>query len=278
MDILIRFGRRVGELRRKKGFSRDDLARRARLSARFLADVETGRGNISINKLAGLCRALNTSPSLLLSGLVPYGDAESKLYDSIQSMIHQCDRAQLKQLQQWLSSQLNQKQRLIALIGLRGAGKTTIGKRLAGALKWEFVELDEQIERAAGLTLQNIFEVHGEDYYRKLEQEVLLDLILRRKRAVIATGGGIVMRNETYDLLQRNCRIIWLKAKPEDHWNRVLQQDPRPMRNYPDAFTQLQNLLQRREPLYARAEAVIDTSAVGIQGSVKQILNHIEVS
>jgi XRE family transcriptional regulator, aerobic/anaerobic benzoate catabolism transcriptional regulator len=275
MDLLIRVGRRVAALRRKKGFSREDLAKRARLSPRFLADVESGKGNISINKLGGLCKALNTSPSLLLSGLVPYGDAESKLYASIQSMIHECNPDQLKQLHQWLSSQLNRKQRLIALIGLRGAGKTTIGKKLARRLKWDFVELDEQIEQAAGLTLQNIFEVHGEDYYRKLEQQVLLDLILRRKRAVVATGGGIVMRNETYDLLQRNCRIVWLKANPEDHWNRVLHQDPRPMTNYPDAFTQLQNLLQGREPLYARAEAIIDTSTLGIQGSVKEILSKV---
>ncbi len=191
-------------------------------------------------------------------------------------MLLQCDQDQLKELHGWLTSLLDQRRQLIALIGLRGAGKTTIGKKLANSLKWEFVELDERIEKAAGLTLQNIFEMHGEEYYRRLEQEVLLDLILRQRRAVVATGGGIVMRNETYDLLQRNCRIIWLKALPEDHWNRVLQQDPRPMTNFPDAFTQLQNLLERREPLYSRADSVINTSLLGIQGSVKQILSEIE--
>ena len=278
MDILPKLGGRLVELRHKRGISREEAAKRAHLSLRFLADVEAGRGNISIKKLIRLCKALGTPPALVVAALIPGTDTRSKLQESIFSMINQCDPDQLKELHEWLSAMLNQRRNLIALIGLRGAGKTTIGKRLATALKCEFIELDEKIEKAAGLTLQNIFEVHGEEYYRRLEHEVLLDLILRRKRAVVATGGGIVMRNETYDLLQRNCRIIWLKADPEDHWNRVLQQDPRPMTNYPDAFAQLQNLLERRAPLYARADAVIDTSALGIQGSVKQIIFEMTVA
>jgi XRE family aerobic/anaerobic benzoate catabolism transcriptional regulator len=275
MKILEELGMRISHLRHQKGFSREELARRAHLSPRFLADVEAGHGNISLNKLSGLCKALNVPPSLLLTGMMQGTDTRSRLLDSIFSMMNQCDPKQLKDLHQWLSTLLQQKQELIALIGLRGAGKTTIGKKLAAALKWEFVELDERIEKAAGLTLQNIFEVHGEEYYRKLEQDVLLDLILQQKRAVVATGGGIVMRNETFDLLEKHCRIIWLKAKPEDHWNRVLKQDPRPMTNYPDAFAQLQNLLQGREPLYARADTVIDTSALGIQASVKEIISQV---
>ena len=275
MNILGDLGTRISDLRHQKGISREELARRAHLSLRFLADVESGRGNISLNKLAGLCKALNIPLSLLLSGMMQGADTRSRLLDSIFSMMNQCDPKQLKELHQWLSTLLQQKQELIALIGLRGAGKTTIGKKLASKLKWEFVELDERIEKAAGLTLQNIFEVHGEEYYRRLEHEVLLDLILQQKRAVVATGGGIVMRNETFDLLENHCRIIWLKARPEDHWNRVLKQDPRPMRNYPDAFAQLQNLLQGREPLYARADCVIDTSTLGIQGSVKEIISQV---
>ena len=272
MDILPRLGRRLAEQRHRKGISREEAARRAQLSLRFLADVEAGRGNISIHKFIRLCKALGTPPALVVASLIPGTDTRSRLQESIFSMINQCDPDQLKELHEWLSAMLNQRRNLIALIGLRGAGKTTIGKRLSTALKWEFIELDESIEKAAGLTLQNIFEVHGEEYYRSLEHEVLRDLILRRKRAVVATGGGIVMRNETYDLLQRNCRIIWLKADPEDHWNRVLQQDPRPMTNYPDAFAQLQNLLERREPIYARADLIVDTSQLGIRGSVNQII------
>lgn len=275
MDLLTEFGRRVTDLRREKGISREGLARKARLSPRFLADVESGRGNLSLKKLAGLSKALNMSPALLLSGLPPSGDAHSRLQHSLLNMVGQCDKDQLREIHEWLASLLNQKRRLIALIGLRGAGKTTIGKKLARAMKWDFVELDERIEQAAGLTLQNIFEVHGEDYYQKLEHQVLLDLIVSRKRAVLATGGGIVLRNATYELLQRHCKLIWLKADPEDHWNRVLRQDPRPMTNFPDAFTQLQNILAQREPLYARADVVVNTSVLGVGGSVKQLLTEL---
>jgi XRE family transcriptional regulator, aerobic/anaerobic benzoate catabolism transcriptional regulator len=282
MDFLHAFGRRVSDLRREKGLSRQELARRAGISLRFLAAVEGGTGNLSLQNLAKLSRALGVPPAGLLAGIGQSGntghthtagDQRWNLQEAILSLLQQCDVEQLAEVHQWLTSLLNQRKQLIALIGLRGAGKTTIGKKLARKLRWRFVELDERIEKAAGLTLQNIFEVHGEEYYRRLEHQVLLNLILEQKRAVIATGGGIVMRNETYELLQRNCRIIWLRAKPEDHWSRVLQQDPRPMTNYPDAFGQLQSLLQRREPLYSRADSVVNTSELGIQGSVQQIVS-----
>ena len=282
MDFLHAFGRRVSDLRREKGLSRQELALRAGISLRFLAAVEGGTGNLSLQNLAKLSRALGVPPAGLLAGIGQSGntghthtagDQRWNLQEAILSLLQQCDVEQLAEVHQWLTSLLNQRKQLIALIGLRGAGKTTIGKKLARKLRWRFVELDERIEKAAGLTLQNIFEVHGEEYYRRLEHQVLLNLILEQKRAVIATGGGIVMRNETYELLQRNCRIIWLRAKPEDHWSRVLQQDPRPMTNYPDAFGQLQSLLQRREPLYSRADSVVNTSELGIQGSVQQIVS-----
>ena len=241
MHLLMELGSSVAGLRRKKGISRAVLAQRAGLSARFLAEVEAGRGNISLLRLSQLCAALEVPLATLIASL-------SHAKNS----------------------------RMIALIGLRGAGKTTIGKKMAARLRIPFVELDERIEKAAGLTLQNIFEVHGEEYYRQLERDVLMDLILQERRTVLATGGGIVARNETYDLLQQNCYTVWLKAKPEDHWNRVLQQDPRPMTNQPDAFAQLQNILHRREPLYARADSTIDTSLTGIPGSVKAIAENIE--
>jgi XRE family transcriptional regulator, aerobic/anaerobic benzoate catabolism transcriptional regulator len=244
MNLLNDFGSRVAKLRKQQGFSREELAKRSRLSVRFLADIESGKGNLSINKLAFLSEALQISPALLLAGV----DS-----DPVLSMVARCDSNQMKELQLWLKARLNPKQNKVALIGLRGAGKTTIGKKLAG------------------LTLQNIFELHGEDYYRQLESDVLMNLILQQHSMVIATGGGIVTRNETYDLLQRNCFTIWLKADPKDHWNRVLKQDPRPMANRPDAFAQLQNILNRRQPLYARADLTVDTSRNRIPSVVKKI-------
>ncbi len=277
MEMLAEFGSRITRLRRNLGFSRAELAVRSGLSARFLADVESGHGNISLNKLASLCQALDLEPAALLDGLATTNGKKktprAQLYSGIFSMIQQCNEKQLRELDSMLTRLLKQKQSTIALIGLRGAGKTTVGKRLAAELKWRFVELDDLIEKAAGLTLQNIFELHGEDYYRRLEEEVLVDLFSQQKNVVLATGGGIVMRTETYDLLQRHCWIVWLKADPKDHWNRVLKQDPRPMRNYPDAFGQLQSLLHRRESLYARADLAVDTSTLGIQRSVAAILH-----
>jgi XRE family transcriptional regulator, aerobic/anaerobic benzoate catabolism transcriptional regulator len=230
-------GSSVAGLRRKKGISRVALAQKAGLSARFLADVEAGRGNISLLRLSRLCAALEVPMATLIASL-------SHAKDS----------------------------RMIALIGLRGAGKTTIGKKIATRLRIPFVELDELIEKAAGLTLQNIFEVHGEEYYRRLEHEVLLDYLTKGRPSVLAAGGGIVTREETYELLQRHCQVVWLKADPVDHWNRVLRQDPRPMANDPNAMDQLQSILRRREPLYSRADFVIDTSKLGIAGSVRQLL------
>ena len=239
MTILQELGGQLVALRRRKGISRQELARRAGLSARFLADVETGRGNISLTRLADLCGALEI-PLASLFATLPHAKE-------------------------------NGRPRRIALVGLRGAGKTIIGKKVSARLRWRFVELDELIEKAAGLTLQNIFDLHGEEYYRRLEHEVLIDFLLQHKPAILATGGGIVTREETYELLRRHCATVWLKATPEDHWNRVLHQDPRPITNYPNAMEQLQTLLRRREPLYALADYVIDTSAQGIRQSVQQI-------
>jgi XRE family aerobic/anaerobic benzoate catabolism transcriptional regulator len=266
MNFLGQFGSRVAHLRKQQNLSREELAKRSNLSTRFLADVESGNGNLSLNNLAALSAALQISPSLLLAGV----DS-----DPVLSMVAKCDRAQMKALQLWLKTRLHPQQNKIALIGLRGAGKTTIGKKLAGKLKYQFVELDARIEKAAGLTLQNIFELHGEDYYRQLEQDVLMNLMLQQSPLVIATGGGIVTRNETYELLQRSCFTIWLKADPKDHWNRVLKQDPRPMANRPDAFAQLQNILQRREHLYARADLTMNTSNRPLAGIVADIANHL---
>jgi XRE family aerobic/anaerobic benzoate catabolism transcriptional regulator len=236
MDLLGQLGKRVTELRREKGVSREHLARKAGLSPRFLANVESGHGNIAFSRLNDLCGALEVSLATFVSSLA----AEDR--------------------------------RPLALIGLRGAGKTTLGKKVAARLHWKFVELDERIEKAAGLRLQNIFEVHGEEYYRKLEYDVLQQVLSQKQPCVIAAAGGMVTRDETYRLLQQRCRTVWLRADPQDHWNRVLQQDPRPMRNYPNAMKQLQTLLAGREPLYARADYTVHTSSLNIKQSVDQIL------
>ena len=235
MDRLLdELGRRVRAQRVERALSLKELARRARLSQRFLSAVEAGAGNISVCKLAGLARALGTTPAALLAE--PGGEAGLPL---------------------------------IALLGLRGAGKTTIGRRLARRLHVPFVELDRRVEEAAGLTLPEVFALHGEQYYRRLERQTLEQVLAETRPLVLATGGGIVASADTYALLKRRALTIWLRAHPEDHWNRVVQQgDRRPMADNPQAMAELRRLLAAREPLYAQARHRVDTSRLGVEQAV----------
>jgi len=236
--VLPELGRRCRERRAEKGLTLRELAARSGLSPRFLTQVETGRGNISVRNLASLARALGTTPAALLSG--PVGEADLPV---------------------------------IALLGLRGAGKTTIGRRLARRLRVPFVELDHRIEEAASLSLDEIFALHGESYYRRLEQETLARILSEGRPLVLATGGGLVTSPEAWALLRRRASTFWLRARPEDHWNRVLQQgDRRPLETHPQAMAELRRVLAAREALYAQAEHTVDTSRLGIEGAVRAVL------
>jgi XRE family aerobic/anaerobic benzoate catabolism transcriptional regulator len=224
--LIAGLGSRVRRLRAELGLTLRELAARSGLSQRFLVQVEGGLGNISVRKLAALAKALGTTPAALLEG--PGGEKELPV---------------------------------VALLGLRGAGKTTIGRRLARRLHVPFVELDRRVEEAAGLTLAEIFALHGEDYYRRLEREALQELLAEDRPLVLATGGGIVTSSETFALLRRRALTVWLRADPEDHWNRVVQQgDRRPMADHPQAMAELRRLLGARAALYAEAALVVDTS------------------
>jgi XRE family aerobic/anaerobic benzoate catabolism transcriptional regulator len=161
---------------------------------------------------------------------------------------------------------------VVALVGLRGAGKSTIGRALATRLQVPFVELDALVEKDAGLGLEAIFQLHGEAYYRRLAREVLTRFLAETDAAVLATGGGIVTDPGSFKLLQKRCRTVWLQATPEDHWRRVLEQGVvRPGAANPHAQAELRALLKAREPLYAQAELSVDTSRSGIDGAVEQI-------
>jgi XRE family aerobic/anaerobic benzoate catabolism transcriptional regulator len=233
-DLLRDLGKRVRALRDEKSLSRRELAERARLSERFLAQVEQGEGNPSLTTLALIADALETTPPELLASAL--------------------------------------RKKAIALLGLRGAGKSTIGEALARKLKIPFVELDQRIEEAAGLSLQEIFALHGEDYYRRLERDVVDALARDSKRLVCAASGGVVTNREAFDALRRSATTVWLRALPEDHWNRVLSQgDHRPMANDPLAMSRMRGLLAEREPLYARADFQWDTSAHSLEESVQEL-------
>jgi XRE family aerobic/anaerobic benzoate catabolism transcriptional regulator len=235
-EVLRELGARARTLRVQRGWTLREAAERSGLSARFLVQLESGRGNISVRRLVDVARALGTTAAELLAE----PQRESK--------------------------------RVIALLGLRGAGKTTIGRRLAKRLRMPFVELDRRIEEAAELSLGEIFSLHGEDYYRRLEHETLDAVIAEGKPMVLATGGGLVMSPQTLASLRRSAVTIWLKAAPEDHWNRVVRQgDRRPMANHPQAMADLRALLAAREPLYASADHAVETSGVTTERVVSAI-------
>jgi XRE family aerobic/anaerobic benzoate catabolism transcriptional regulator len=231
---------RVRAQRAERGLTLQQLARRAYLSPRFLVQVEQGAANISVRKLAGLAAALDTTPAALLAD-----PARART------------RAALP---------------VIALLGLRGAGKSTIGRRLARRLRVPFVELDRRVEEAAGMSLTELFALHGESYYRRLEREALKRVLADERPLVLATGGGLPASPETYALLRGHALTVWLRAAPEDHWNRVVQQgDRRPMADHPEAMAELRRLLAAREPLYAQATATVDTSRLGAKGAAETI-------
>lgn len=234
--LLEALGQRARALRTERGYSLRELAVRSGVSARFLVQVESGTGNISVRKLLALARALGTTPAALLTGEA--GAPELPV---------------------------------VALLGLRGAGKSTLGRKLARKLRVPFVELDRRIEEAAGLSLAEIFTVHGEEYYRRLEGDAL-EAVLRQGPLVLATGGGLVGAADTYARLKRRALTIWLKAKAEDHWNRVVKQgDRRPMADNPAAMAELRRLLAAREPLYAQAAHTVDTSKLGAAASLRAL-------
>jgi XRE family aerobic/anaerobic benzoate catabolism transcriptional regulator len=229
--LLDSLGRRARAARVAHGWTIRDVAERSGVSARFLVQLEAGKGNISVKRLADVARALDTTAAALLT---------------------QADEP---------------RRPVIALLGLRGAGKTTVGRRLARRLRVPFVELDRQIEDAAQLTLAELFSLHGEAHYRRLEREVLEQVLREAKPIVLATGGGLVTSPDTYALLRRSAVTVWLRAGAEDHWNRVVRQgDKRPMADHPQAMADLRGLLAARGPLYAAADHTLETSgkAVGV--------------
>jgi XRE family aerobic/anaerobic benzoate catabolism transcriptional regulator len=241
-DLLVSLGRRARAIRQERGWTLRDVAERSGLSPRFLVQLEAGRGNISVRRLADVARALGTTPAELLSG--PAAPPP----------------------------------RVVALLGLRGAGKTTIGRKLARHLRVPFVELDHRIERAANLNLSEIFSLHGEQYYRRIERDILEHVLNERRAMVLATGGGLVTSPDTFAVLRRSAVTVWLRATPEDHWNRVLRQgDRRPMADHPQAMADLRALLANREPLYASADHAVDTTGLNPDSVVQAITRAIAI-
>lgn len=239
--LLEALGRAVRARRQARSLTLRALAEEAAVSERFLAQLEAGDGNISVARLHDVARALGTTGSRLLDEAegAPAGEGGD---------------------------------RVVSLLGLRGAGKSTVGRALAKRWRVEFVELDAKVEEAAGMSLATLFELHGAAYYRRLEREVLLRTLSTARGAVIAVGGGAVTDNETFATLRARTATVWLKADAEAHWNRVVAQgDARPMANRANAMAELRALLEARAPQYARARVVIDTTTRGVRETVDAV-------
>ena len=235
--LLSEVGRRLHTGRHDLGLTMTEVARRAGVSTRYLRMAEAGQANLSLLKIASLARALRV-PMRELCDLEVGGAPELR----------------------------------IALLGLRGAGKSAVGRSLAQKLEVPFFELDDMIEELAGMSLGQIFTIHGEQHYRELQREALESWLAQNGSGVLATGGSIVNDDSTFDRLRATCRTVWLRAAPEDHWQRVIEQgDLRPMRQHPRAMAELRELLVTREPRYSRADITVDTSTESPEGLVDRL-------
>src|SRR5919109_108633 len=271
-SLLSSVGAVVRRIREERDLSRRALSDESGVSERFLADLEAGNGNISVARLDEVAHALGTTAAALLN------EAERRPPQQASALLAGLSREELHEAERWLRARFGQGAGpLVALVGLRGAGKSTIGRALAEKLSVPFFELDALVEEAAGLSLAGIFSLHGEAYYRRLAREVLTRFLAETEAGVLATGGGVVLDREAWKLLQKRCRTVWLQATPDDHWQRVLAQgDERPSAASPHARDELRALLRAREPLYAQADVAVDTSRLGVAGAVREIVKHLE--
>ena len=233
-SLLLALGARLRSRRHDLDLTQAELSARAGVSARFLVQLEQGEANISVSRLAEVCLALDLSLADLFRGLGPGGA-----------------------------------RRPVALVGLRGAGKSTVGLALAARLGRELIELDRLVEDEAGMSLAELFELRGEAGYRELEARALERALSARDPVVIATGGSIVTASVSWTRLRQTSMTVWLRATPASHLSRVQAQgDLRPMRGRPDALRELEQILAEREPLYAQADLTLDTDALGVDGVV----------
>ena len=232
---LSRLGERVRAWRAEHGMTRKALAEASGVSERYLAQLEAGEGNISVLLLRKVARAMGVPVESLVREEAPL-------------------------------------QKPIALLGLRGAGKSTLGQKLAQALEIPFIELDREVEKDAGAALGEVFAMYGQDAFRRFERRALERVLAQNRHAVIAAGGGLVTDAASYKLLLERCQCVWLKASPEEHMARVIAQgDMRPFKGRSAALDEIKKLLEDRNHLYSRADLTVDTSGKTLKQSLTEL-------
>jgi XRE family aerobic/anaerobic benzoate catabolism transcriptional regulator len=271
--FLFRLGERVKEARARRGMTRKILARDSGVSERYLAQLESGQGNISIVLLRALARALD----LPLETIVRDGPEPTVDLVHLRAFLERLGPGEVAEARHLLEGRFGavdagRRRDRIALIGLRGAGKSTLGARLAERLGRPFIELDREIERASGLSLAEIFDLYGQGGFRRLERQALDRVLAAQPRFVLATGGSIVSEAPTFAELLLGCYTVWVRARPAEHMQRVVAQgDLRPMADNAEAMADLERILAGREALYRKADAQVDTAGRGIDESVAEL-------
>ena len=269
---LLNIGFIIKRLRIQRGITRHTLAIKSSISIRYLAQLESGKGNPTITVLKNLAYALN----ITLKDLLFYKKNNTKV-DLIKSKVDNYNNNQLKEVLNFLNNfdkkapkKINKNK--LALIGLRGAGKTTLGKMYSKEFKIPLYEISSEIEKAGGMKISEIIELGGQGMYRRLEFQVINNLLKKNKKLIVLTGGSIVSEIETYNFVLENFYTIWIKAKPEEHMNRVIKQgDLRPMGSNPKAMDDLNSILKERKNLYLQADAIVNTENKNKNDSYKEL-------
>jgi XRE family aerobic/anaerobic benzoate catabolism transcriptional regulator len=274
---LRRLGERVRTLRNQRGMSRKALAQHARVSERYLAQLEAGLGNCSIVLLRRIARAIGLPVTQLVQeGAEPPLDRVllSQFLDRLSPPA--LGEARDLLLRHFGEPSEDLRRRRIALIGLRGGGKSTLGRLLADRLGVPFIELDREIEKRIGASLSEVFEMFGQETFRRAEREALESVLRQHRHFVMATSGSIVTDPGTMELLLSSCFTVWVRAAPEDHMRRVIEQgDMRPMANSTRAMEDLVAILKSREPRYAKAEAALVTSGKTPEQNLAELMRVI---
>ncbi|WP_193175099.1 helix-turn-helix transcriptional regulator [Oricola nitratireducens] len=268
-------GERVRKARQRKGIARRVLSELSGVSQRYLAQLENGGGNISIALLFKVANALDHRVEWLVGEEDPWGSETAQVAELYRSATTEQRQRVMQILDPGRPAQLRRQR--ICLIGLRGAGKSTLGRLLGKELSIPFVELNRDIEEQSGMPVDEVMALYGLEGYRRLERQALERIVATSDSVVLAVAGGIVSEPETYGFLLRNFHTIWLKANPEEHMNRVRAQgDERPMAGNPKAMDELKSILTSREVLYAKAECIVNTSGKTLEESRHDLVEAIE--
>lgn len=272
--FIAQVGERVRRARKMRGISRRILSERSGISQRYLAQLELGSGNISIALLLKVAISLGEPIENFIIDHEYIGDDQHAI-----ALFKKADDKTKEQVLAILDPEAARQQRhkRIALIGLRGAGKSTLGAIAGDQLQIPFMELNDEIERSNGMSVNETIELYGQEGYRLLERQAIEQIATTKEQIILAVAGGIVSEPETFNYLLRHYHTIWIKAAPEEHMDRVRAQgDERPMADNPEAFQQLRQILTSREAHYQRASTVVDTTRASLEISTQALLDMIE--